>query len=244
MKKRTVVIITVIVCVIALIVVGFIAAFSWLGHVTKDIIDGTEEVQVSDRLMVGTDNISVDDIENVRIEWVSGNITVKYYDGDTIAVSESSVDEKYQMQCYKENGTFVVCEFKNDITHMKVKKNLEVLLPAEFEMKNFTVETVSGRVNCLDISADEVLFDTVSANLNVELAKSPKKIGVNSVSGNVICSLPENIPGFTVDHDSISGHVVTKDFNGQRNYGDESTEITFESVSGNLKLQKLTSEKE
>ncbi|MDD6807990.1 MAG: DUF4097 family beta strand repeat-containing protein [Oscillospiraceae bacterium] len=239
MKKGTVaIIITVVVCITILAIVGIVCAFDWLKDTTDTIIEDSEKATVSDKLMVGSNNITVDDIKNIRIEWVSGNITVKYYDGETIAVSESGVDEKYQMQCYKENGTFVVEEFKNNSAHINVKKNLELLIPHDFEIENFTIDSVSGRVNASAILAKNVVINTVSSNFNLQFSNQPDSISIDTVSGNLTIALPSNISGFSIDDDSVSGLVSTKDFGGKDTYGDGATKISLDSVSGSLKIRK------
>lgn len=99
--------------------------------------------------------------------------------------------------------------------------------------------SVSGKIN-IDGDAEHIMLDSVSGDLNFSTdSLDTDSISINTVSGNTKISLPEDC-GFTVDNSSVSG-VLTSGFMGRSFddryvYGDESTEIEFDSVSGSITL--------
>lgn len=102
-----------------------------------------------------------------------------------------------------------------------------------------TVESVSGSAK---IYADYVEADieSVSGKYDIYLNSKTEKLSAETVSGNVTVHINKYISGFTVDREGISGSItnefaVTTDSDKVK-YGDGSTEISIETVSGNLTL--------
>ncbi len=129
---------------------------------------------------------------------------------------------------------------------------------------NLNIETVSGAATINALSVSNADTDTVSGKIS--LNGSFYTISSNSVSADLICSItnpnltnididsvsgsaklifPENISGFTVDTESVSGKF-NSDFacilvDGQYVYGDGLTDIEVGAVSGNLEIFKAES---
>ena len=61
---------------------------------------------------------------------------------------------------------------------------------------------------------------------------------MDTVSGDIQLVLPEDITGYSISRDSVSGSVNTNDFGNALNYGDGYTKIELDSVSGNLTVEK------
>lgn len=102
-----------------------------------------------------------------------------------------------------------------------------------------TVESVSGNSK---IFADYVEADieSVSGKYDIYLNSKAEKLSAESVSGNVTVLINKYISGFTVDREGISGSI-TNEFaaatdSNKVEHGDGSTEISIETVSGNLTL--------
>ena len=115
------------------------------------------------------------------------------------------------------------------------------------------VETVSGQVACEGLSGrrlnaqsvsgtlafagafEAVKANTVSGEIALRFYDMPRQVNAESVSGNVKLALPEN-KGFTVKFDSVSGRLrcsfADLSSRGKTVYGDGSSQITLQTVSG------------
>ena len=87
-------------------------------------------------------------------------------------------------------------------------------------------------------------YETVSGNIMAYVDNNTTKVNVDTVSGSVILSLCEDINGFEVDFDTLTG-TFTKNFdvvsNSENNYVymDYSLlSLTIKTVSGNLSIAK------
>ncbi len=127
------------------------------------------------------------------------------------------------------------------ISNVSSKINLENIKADELSINN-----VSGDA---DISGDigSLSYDGVSGNLNYSTdSLNTDSISVNTVSGNTNITLSEN-NGFTLNNSSLSGKIKSG-FNGRTIdenyvYGDGSTEIEFNSVSGSININPLKDDK-
>ena len=102
------------------------------------------------------------------------------------------------------------------------------------------METVSGNLD-FNGSLDKLDFNGVSAQANLVLINQPKSIQLESVSGDLNLTLPEDC-GFTLDKDSLSGRVSseleTTEKDGKIVHGDGSCKIEVEGVSSSVHIRK------
>lgn len=106
-----------------------------------------------------------------------------------------------------------------------------------------TVNTVSGTVSAAAEQVEDVSVSTVSGNAAFRFETAPKKIDIDSVSGNATIYLPENA-GFHAQMDSVSGDVsgsLPMELKDKETYvsGDEACSIRINTVSGDVKMEKL-----
>ena len=116
------------------------------------------------------------------------------------------------------------------------------------ESRNCTVgkggyecETVSGAIvfdGEINGTAD---LSSVSGNAEISLENALENMDCKTVSGNVKISLSSDTKGFKVDFETTSGEFAcNKEFSKNKNiftYGDESTYIDAESVSGGISIE-------
>lgn len=129
--------------------------------------------------------------------------------------------------------------------------------------ESLSVDTTSGRAEAVGIEAGKAKFNTVSGSLKVygnaekfalntisgsielKAEQLPEKAGLESVSGRVSLTLPEN-GGFTVKYNSMSGHFYS-DFplagslgrkSGKGSYGSGDASVTLNTMSGGMELHK------
>ncbi len=95
----------------------------------------------------------------------------------------------------------------------------------------------AGSLNTLD-------FDGASANLDAVLTNYPRQIDMDTMSGGLHLTLPQDC-GFTLSTDTLSSNI-TSDFDtvlrsGDRIHGDGSCHITVSGLSGDITLRKASS---
>lgn len=234
------IVLSVIFSVTAIVIAGIIALFSFLkaGDGFVNFYNYAERdgfVQIDTSKDFKTDNI-----DSLEIDWVSGNVDIEYYNGETIYIEESGGSHKYPM-CYKiDGGTLEISEFykKNVSGWNTPNKDLTVKIPTGFRTSEFDISVVSANVSAEEINTAEFDFETVSGNGNFYFAVSPNKIDTDSVSGDVRITLPHDVSGYSVSKNSVSGSFDASDFDNKLNFGDRAVSIDFESVSGNLTIIK------
>lgn len=233
-KGLTSIVITIIVCITIVVVVSIVCTFSWLSggkiNVNPVISDHTDYIS-------GSADVATDGINVIDIEWVNGSVSVEYYDGDKIAFSESSSDPSNPM-CYKiEENTLEISEYINSKSSFKdlKSKELTVKIPESFEAASINFEVVSANVTAKSLNTRSFDAESVSGDITVTFASQPQLIDIECVSADAFVYLPENTTGYTLDMETVSGK-----FNGpsQLQNGDGFTKIDFESVSGDLTLEK------
>ena len=103
------------------------------------------------------------------------------------------------------------------------------------------INTASGTLN-FNGELQELECDAASADCNIRVSNSPKKIECNSASGNLILSLPEDC-GFSCESDGLnvdfSSDFPTTIEDGRHVYGNGSCQINFDTLSGSLAIYKL-----
>ena len=100
------------------------------------------------------------------------------------------------------------------------------------------IGSVSGAVNITGEVSD-VHISTVSGGVGVTTYIAlPRKMQVETVSGNVEIGLPDIMDGFDADLDSVSGKMSWNDGSGRSfTYGQGRADYNFETVSGDVKIQ-------
>lgn len=103
-----------------------------------------------------------------------------------------------------------------------------------------SLETASGDI-VFSGTLDKLDCDSASAKIQLELKNSPQSIDIDSASGSLTLTLPEDC-GFTVSLDALSGRFVsefpTTARDGRHIYGDGSCKINMDSASGGVTIRK------
>lgn len=103
-----------------------------------------------------------------------------------------------------------------------------------------SLDTASGDVT-FSGTLDSLDCDSASAKLQLELKNAPRSIDMDTASGSLTLSLPEDC-GFTVSLDALSSRFssdfATTTQNGRYIYGDGSCKINVASMSGGVTIRK------
>ena len=102
--------------------------------------------------------------------------------------------------------------------------------------KEYELGTVSGDISLTALPAGSSAIDceTVSGEVRISCTAHPDEIDFNSVSGNLRLTLPKGSCRYTLDFSTVSGDRDTDRFISG---GDETCDITAETVSGHVELQ-------
>ena len=212
----------------------------------------------------GSATVSAAQIDEVEIEWVSGDITITEDNNDQISFTETSNrDLKGDEQLgYRIEGRklVIVQTTKSYWFGSAPSKDLQLTLPpmlyaltleavsadvtmtGSFTIHEVDMETVSGRLDVNELSCNELSMESVSGRMDLTVGKTaPKQIDVSAVSANVTIYWPES-EGFTAEMEAVSGNTYsefsTLSHGDSIVYGNGACEIDYESVSGDLNILK------
>lgn len=259
-KKRIRIIAGVACVLIVLIIISILS-------ITEDVLEEKDyRVEYDDpaSYSAGGADIDAQSINEISVEWINGNVNVAYYDGNTINFSENkTADDEYAMR-YIIEGTELKIEFCDSGKIIGNKsKDLTVNIPRDKELGELEISSTNADVTINEVSANKLDVSTVSGNItasgkyasvdtestkgniNINCTDAPSKIDANSVGGKITFTLPQDIDGFTVNYETVSGDIIS-DFDmirsggtsrGTYTYLDSFCTIDFESVGGDLILK-------
>ena len=258
--KTNAVIRIVLYSIVILLLTGILLSMLGVGQLRFDLGGFSGEY------ITGDGAVDTSQIQNIRIEWVSGDIQVRTAadDSQKIRFHESgNAGEDLRMVWEQKGNTLIIKYSKPKLNIGFVStpnKTLQVDIPADWECGSFPLTTVSAGVSIQGLQADEIALEGVSAACTVECnakevsintvsgecsirlqGTTVQKINLESVSGDMTVILPDGL-GFTVELDSTSGDLhtdlPTDNRNGKLVYGDGSCQIHAETVSGDVNINK------
>lgn len=173
-------------------------------------------------------------IQRIELDWLSGEIDIRFYDGDEISFYETApreLDDHETLRYLVSNGKLTIryCEPRSVTDYFKrmPDKAIKLLIPKNLgllelgiqnvsssiyvdnddsPLQKFTIDTVSGTVDILAMEALVLTINSVSGDINMEGAC--KEIRIESVSASVgleLLSMPERL-----NVDGVSGSVDVK----------------------------------
>lgn len=204
---------------------------------------------LSGEYITGEGAVDASTIENIEIEWVSGDIDIHVAtDGsDQIRFSESGNAGEDLRMVWERKGTTLIIKYSKPSIRIGFistpDKDLDVIFPAGWYCDNLDLSTVSGSVNITLLSANEIELESVSASCKLDC--TAKDVSLNTVSGKVeyhgevetlecesvsadcsvilLDSVPERLTLNAVSGDLIVGMTETMGFSA-----------TLDSLSGNI----------
>ncbi len=198
---------------------GMWDGFSWWGDDKDYLGDGSGSYQVP-----------VSGIEKLKIDWVSGRVDLKIYDGEEIYITETSnqqLNEKNTLR-YKVSGDTLRIRFRKSgilFGHLP-DKDLQVMIPERLAqaLKEIGVDAVSAKIDVKDLQAEEMHYETTSGAINL-IGVGAKEIEVDTVSGDLCIEASQAVE---VDISTVSGLTQLEGAFGK---------IHASGVSGEMKVQ-------
>lgn len=246
----------------------------WIGDFVPEIANSVvsyDDYGNENLYSIGSAQIPADGITEISVDWISSDINIKYYDGDTISIEEPQQKSESHSLRYRVDGNELKIKYcksgLRDADWKGADKKLTLLLPADLQLINLDVDSVSSNLVVNGINANELNAETVSGNItadgnftkidinsvsgnfDISTAVSPVEVESESVSGNFTITMPSDISGFTLRTSTVSGSFKRNDFspvtsvtdnkgkNGTFTYGNGSTEIDLNSVSGDFEVK-------
>lgn len=183
------------------------------------------------RYTVGGGSFPADLVDSIEVNWISGGVTVRSYEGGELAFDETirgQADEGMRMRHYLKDRTLIIqfCAPRQNpfIGVNSPVKTLEVLVPESLaaRMDEAEISVTSASVKISGITADKLEIDSVSGSAEI-IDTSCRSFEIDTVSGSVRSS------GFTADEvetDSVSGPVQLDG---------SFREIQYDTISGSFK---------
>ena len=189
-----------------------------------------------------------DQLEKLSCANTSGTIRVSGFTAEELSVSSISGDlELSALSAEQAEFTTTSGSIQADSVHALDELNVSTtsgsVNVSGAEAKRADLSTVSGSVN-YEGSAEEFSAGSVSASVDAELSACPESADLESVSGSLELTIPEN-DGFEAEYSSISGGFssdfpVTGDTgkSGRVLYGKGKAKFEFSTTSGDMRVLK------
>ena len=226
MKKSTKIILSAAACLLcaglALTLVGRLLGASYSQIIHDDMWiwqsgeDGIGSSYDSDRSRDNTYSIDPAGIDQLSVDWLSGDIRIQAYDGDQILVKEScktDIDEENCLRYRIKNGSLDIscCREKVGISfgsqdEKQLVKNLVIKVPRALadDLKEISIDTVSADLSASGLTVKEFSADSVSGNVTLEKC-AVTDLEADTTSGDILLALLRCPNAFEAD--STSGDV-------------------------------------
>ena len=178
----------------------------------------------SDSYTAGSAAVAAADVRQLRINWLSGSVTIAPYDGDTVQMEETGAADPAHALRWLLEGPYLTVQYAAEGSYRDLPaKSLIIRVPKDMIFDRIGIDSVSANADLRDIQTKSLLFETTSGNLNA--VGQFGRTEIDSVSGQV------------------SFHGTASDLELDTTSGDASVTLTeppgtfsFDGVSGDLKL--------
>ena len=142
----------------------------------------------SDKYIPGDREIT-ERIENIDIDYMAGNVTVKGGKTDTVTVKETSkteIDDKLKVHTWVDGKTLHVkyCAAGKGLSIRDLEKSLEITVSADVKLSDLSIDNSAGDVS-IDCSADDYEIDASAGNINIIQHGESNKIAIDDSAGDV-----------------------------------------------------------
>lgn len=144
-------------------------------------------------------------VDNIDIDWISGQVNIVYDDVKEITLTETSnkeLDDKSAMHWYPYKETlYIKYGAGNFYSKVGMKKTLTVTLPSEFACKDFMISMASGNFNCKNLVCEKFSANLSSGDIDGDLTCQDFKLNMASGIANVMLAAQ------SIDVDIASGDI-------------------------------------
>lgn len=143
------------------------------------------------RYTAGGGSFPADQVDSIEINWVSGGVTVRSYEGSELAFDETirgQADDSMRMRHYLKDRTLVIqfCAPRQSVFRSANSpvKTLEILVPESLaaRMDEAEISVASASIQVSGITADKLEIDSVSGSTDIT-DTSCRSFELDTVSG-------------------------------------------------------------
>ena len=146
-------------------------------------------------------------INNLDIDWVSGEIEIIYHEEKTVVFSETSnreMDEHLTMRYWLDGDTLRIrFSEAGSWNFNNVHKTLTVMLPADLVLQELEIDTVSANLKAHRVEAERADLDTVSGWIDIEEAAVSQSFNADTTSGDITAMFAGSLSELEID--TVSG---------------------------------------
>ena len=187
---------------------------------------------------VGSYDLSITDIKDIDIDWISGGVSVTPYDGTVIKLVEYAQRDlkEDEVLTYEVEGSKLIVKFYDKSTGLHLfmpSKKLQVMVPESLanNLEDFLLNNVSSEIEVSNITAKTVKIDSISGSIDMTDIYSDS-IKLETTSGKILLT---NSEATESSLESISGsvninNVISKD------------QMSVDTTSGSISLEAVTSD--
>lgn len=168
-------------------------------------------------------------VENLFVDWTSGEVNIEYHKGDGFIVSETAnrdLADDDRLRWWLDGTTLRIRYAKSGLRiNFNLEKKLTVSLPEGTVLKSADIGTTSADMNIPGLAADEIRLGSTSGNISAVTVTG--KLTASSTSGDITVSQGSDIG--TVDLGSTSGSISCS-------LGANAAAVAATSTSGSISL--------
>lgn len=221
-------------------------------NLIENVVDSAVNVGITnmtydhpEQYTAGPAEVSAAEVQEIRVNWISGSVTVEAYEGDTISITETEqTDEEFQLHWRQDGKKLVIYPYSSGKHTNAPSKNLLIRVPADLAagVKTLNIDTTSADAQVSGLTLDSLEFDTTSGSLTaqadcrelsvdttsggMEFAGTASEVEIDTTSGSFTLDFTETPDELSFD--SVSGSIVLT-LPGERGF-----EAEMETVSGSL----------
>ena len=150
-------------------------------------------------------------VENLFVDWTSGEVNIEYHAGEEIFISETAnkaLAEDDKLRWWLDGTTLRIRYAKSGLRlSFNLEKKLTVSLPEGTVLNSADLSTTSGDLKIPALAADEIRLGSTSGNI-FAVTSGAKKLTASSTSGDV--NVEQSTDTDTADLGSTSGSIACK----------------------------------
>jgi hypothetical protein len=128
-------------------------------------------------------------IENIDIDYMAGNVTVKGDKMATVTVKETSkteIDDKLKVHTWVDGSTLHVkyCAAGKGFSIKDLEKSLEITVPADVKLSDMSIDDSAGDVS-VDCSAENYDIDASAGNITIVQHGESDEMEIDASAGDV-----------------------------------------------------------
>ncbi|MDO4479409.1 MAG: DUF4097 family beta strand repeat-containing protein [Lachnospiraceae bacterium] len=182
-------------------------------------------------------------LSSVDIDAASAPLDIRNLSAEDVTLSTASGDilftgENDRLRATSASGRITISQTGTADTIEADTASGDVELILE-NAENVAAHSASGRISAEAVDARSLRLESVSGNVTAVLGSAPKTCALNTVSGKVSLTLPENA-GFTARIGTVSGDfdsdLALKKNGDTYINGDGRADITMDTTSGDMKI--------